>query len=666
MLRKLGLGAVAVAAPVILLLCFVEVPGADVAFALLVAAFPVFLIAMAAPGSGSAPAFVLPLAALLVLLVGGVTGMLLLRGATDSWIGGLPAALAIQLFVLFLAPLAVVSLAYGLGFERFRAIEGDARPPPTRAWRRSWHGRRRGRGGRPAPSAGSEGLMPLFEKPWIVGSAIAYLAVMVAVGLWAGRRTKTAKDFFIAGQGIGLVVTALATMSAAFSGFVFLGGPGLTYRIGVASLFICIPVSFTAGLLCWVLAKRLRLLAEVREVFTIPDALYCRYRSRLAAGLGAVAVVLGTIGYLGAQILAMGVLIESIFGTRALLGDNSLAVSMAIGLAVVLVYSIVGGMVAGVYTNLVQGLVMVVAAVAVFQRALEASGGWATLTREIAASEAFGPAFLDPFGKVPILTAMGFFFVFGIGNLGQPHILHKFYMLDDPRKLKWMPLVVGSTQVLCVLIWLGIGLAVPALVATGELAPLARPDDASPTFLLEVAPELLAGMVFAGILAAIMSTADSFLNIASAALVRDLPRALGRPLADELRWGRVAVVGVALVSAPFAYAYGDLIALLGTFAFGTFGAALAPALAVGLNWRRVTRSAAVASIATGMVLNLGLEFLARQEFFPLLPKPPLAAGALPTAVSLAASFTVLVVVTLWTSRRGAEDLDADVAAVMEA
>ncbi len=507
--------------------------------------------------------------------------------------------------------------------------------------------------------------MPVLARPAIVWTALAYLALVVLIGLWAARRTRSAKDFFIAGQKIGLVITAFATMSAAFSGFVFIGGPGLTYRAGLASLFICIPVSFTAGLLCWVLAKRLRLLSGVREIYTIPDVIRCRFASRPAAGLAAVAVVIGTVGYLGAQLQALGILIEAIFGTRALLGEWSLAAAMAAGLVVVVFYATAGGMVAGVYTDLFQGALMVGAAVAVFCYALSAGGGLESMAEAIAGSDRFGPSHLDPLGGLPVFTAIGFFFVFAVGNLGQPHMLHKFFMLDDPRKLKWMPLIVGVTQSLCVLIWLGIGLAVPALVAGGRLAPLANPDEASPQFLLHFVPDVLAGLVFAGILAAIMSTADSFVNIGSAAIVRDLPRAVGLEVADQLRWGRVAVVGVSLVAAVFAYLYGDLIALLGTFAFGTFGAALGPVLAVGLNWKRVTPAAATASIATGMGVNLLLELLAKQSLFDGLPRSPLATGVLPTAVALAASFTVLFAVTWVTGRRQPPRIDRDVELVMD-
>jgi Na+/proline symporter len=473
----------------------------------------------------------------------------------------------------------------------------------------------------------------------------AYLALIITIGFWAARRTTTARDFFIAGQRPGLVVTGLATMSAAFSGFVFLGGPGLTYRIGVAALFICIPVSFTAGLLCWTVARPLRLLAGAREVYTIPDAIALRYDSRLASGLASVAVIIGTVGYLGSQMLALGILIEHLFDLQAVLGDWSLPLSMAAGMLVVLAYSTAGGMMAGVYTDLLQGSLMIVTALFVFGYALAAGGGPAAILRSISSSPAFGPQFLEPFGNAPAMTALGFFFVFGIGTLGQPHMLHKFYMLRDLSLLRWMPAVVGGSQSACVLIWIGIGLAVPALVAQGKLGSLTNPDGATPAFLTQFTPPLLAGVVFAGILSAIMSTADSFVNIGSAALVRDIPKALGLKTGNQLARGRVATVFLMLAATLFAWLYGDLIALLGTFAFGTFAAALAPALAIGLNWGRVTGAAASCSIATGIVVNLGLEFFAKQTLFPALPRPPLAAGALPAAAALAASFAVLLIMS---------------------
>ena len=485
-----------------------------------------------------------------------------------------------------------------------------------------------------------------------------YLVAVLGIGLWSRSRTRTARDFFIAGQGVGLLVTGLAIMSSAFSGFVFIGGPGLTYRMGLVSLFICVPAGFTSGLLCWSVGRRLRSLSGIRDVLTVPDAIGLRFRSRWASGLAAGAVVMGTVGYLGVQLQALGLIFEAVFGTR----EWGAPLAITAGIVILVFYGVAGGMVAGVYTDLVQGGIMVLASVTLFSQILSRGGGLGGMARSIAASDLFGPEFLDPLGGAPLLTAVGFFLVFSVGTLGQPHMLHKFYMLDDPRKMRWIPLVVGSTQAMCLLVWIGLGFAVPALVANGVMLPLSNPDTAAPGYLLQFVSPALAGLLLTGVLAAIMSTADSFLNIGSAALVRDIPRAVGLAVENELRWGRRAVVALALAAGLLAVFYRDLIALLGTFAFGTFGAALAPTLAVGLCWRRVTGAAAVSSIATGLVLNVGLELFRRGQ-----PASTVFAtrGVPPAALAMAASFVVLFVVTALTRVPQEREPHPDILAALE-
>ena len=472
------------------------------------------------------------------------------------------------------------------------------------------------------------------SEVWI--AAGAYLLALAAIGVWAWRRTRNERDFFIAGQRGGLWAIGLATMAASFSSFVFLGGPGLMVGAGLGALFIVLPVGFTAGLLCRVVGSRLRQLSGA-GVMTIPGALDARFPGGAVRGLSAVAILCGSIAYLGLQLQGMALVL------RKVLGVAHPDLALGIGLLVVLGYSITGGMVAGLYTDVLQGALMAIAAVVVFVRALQVGGGWSAITDSLDGSA--GGSFLEPTGTLPAITVLGFFFVFGVGVLGQPHLLHKFFMIRDPRKLRYLPLVFGGSQIVCLLLWLGIGLSVPALVASGRLSPLVNPDQATPLFLLEYLPGVVAGLLVAAILAAVMSTADSFLNIGAAALVRDLPRAFDRPLENELRWARWAVPGIAFFALLFSRAYADLIALVGTFAFGAFAAALAPALAVGLWWRRVTATAAAASIVTGLTVSVVLEFLVKQTWFDGLPRPALAPGALPSAVALAASFVVLLAVT---------------------
>lgn len=498
--------------------------------------------------------------------------------------------------------------------------------------------------------------MPILDRPAIAWTAVVYLAVMVGIGLWAARRTRSPRDFFIAGQSLGLLVTALATMSAAFSGFVFVGGPGLTYRMGATSFLICASVGFTPALLCWTVGRRLRRLAAAPDVLTLPDVVLARWGDRRAAGLAAVAVLLGSVAYLGAQIQALGVVLEAAFGARERLGELGLPVMMLVGVVVVATYSVAGGMIAGVYTDLVQGILMMVAAVGVFAAAMTAGGGMGRIVQTIAASDRFGPAFLDPTAGAPLWTSLGFFFVFSIGTLGQPQMLHKFLMLRDPRTLRWMPLVLGGSQTVVLLIWVGLGLTVPALVAAGALPPLASPDEATPAFLLAFAPGWLAGLALAGLLAAVMSTADSFLNLAAAALVRDLPRAFGREPRHELARGRLAVVALSIGAALTAWLYGDLVALLGTFAFGTLAAALAPAMGIGLAWEGLSGRTIALSVAAGLGANLALELAGR-----LGSLPEALTGVLPSALALAASLAVLLGAG-WLDRRapaeGPPSLDA--------
>ena len=255
------------------------------------------------------------------------------------------------------------------------------------------------------------------------------------------------------------------------------------------------------------------------------------------------------------------------------------------------------------------------------------------------------------------MAALSWMLLFGIGAAGQPHAITKLMMLKDVRQLKWSALATGASYLVLAMLWIGIGLAMRALVFRGDHPALENPDLAAPMFLLNYTPELLAGIVFAGLLAAIMSTADSFLNLGAAAIVRDIPIAIrGRPLGDELFWSRVATGSLLIVSAIFALYMESLIALLGTFGWGTFAAAILPSVCIGMNWKRATGTACVASVTSSIVLNFVLEVSARHGM-QLLP-PGLAVGA----VALLASTAIFVCVSLVTPQ---PELDEDVDALLE-
>ncbi len=485
--------------------------------------------------------------------------------------------------------------------------------------------------------------------PAIVAIALLYFVVVGSIAVWAARRTRSAKDFFVAGQGIGIVALAIAAMAATLSGFAFIGGPGLVYQSGTGAVFLVLSASITNTMGAWVLAKRMRLLAEARGLITVPDAIGARYRSPAAQGLAAVAILVAVVGYMATNFLALGLVLNAMFHT-------GLGLGIWLAMLVTLSYTVTGGILAGIYTDLFEGLVKTTASVTVFYFVLKTGGGMEGISRAIMAVD---NTFLGPWGKMGPMAAISLFFVFGLGSLGQPHIAHKFYMLKEPRRLKWYPLLMSVAMALTLLLYVGVGLAMRAMVARGTIPPLARADDATPSFVLGFTPSVVAGIVFAGVIAAGMSTVNSFMNIGAAALTHDLPKAFGRRVTNELRWGRIWTLVLSVTAVIVAQLSGTLVAFLGIFGYGLFASTLVPALAIGLNWQGATREGAAASIATGLVLTLALETLA---YFKLFSLPT---GVTTSGLALLLSLLVFFGVSYLTRVRAASQLDADIRLVME-
>jgi Na+/proline symporter len=352
--------------------------------------------------------------------------------------------------------------------------------------------------------------------------------------------------------------------------------------------------------------------------------------------------------YIAANFLALGLIIDAIFATGVTAG-------VWIGAAVVVAYSATGGMLAGMYTDLFQGLLMATASVLVFGAVLASGDGMASISHEILSAE---PAWFGPWGNGTPLAALSFFFVFGLGTLGQPQVLHKFYMLRDPRQMRWYPLLMTGALMLTLLLFIGVGMAIKARVLSGDLPPLANADEATPTFLLRYTSVILAAVVFSGVAAAIMSTVNSFLSLAAAAITRDLT-SVQRSDSGQLRLGRLATVVVALLAILLAARSGALIALLGVVGWGVFAATLVPSLAFGLAWRGATRAGAIASMVTGLLVTVVLEVLVWQD------RSALPAGVSAAGIALLAAMLVFLGVSWLTRAQAAGDLDADVALVME-
>ena len=463
-------------------------------------------------------------------------------------------------------------------------------------------------------------------------SVVVYMGICIFVGLWALRKTKSSSDFFMAGRDLGIVVTGFAVFSSIMSGFGFVGGPGLVYHMGMSSMWMVIGAPMGTCISFYLLGKRIRLLAELKNSVSLPDVIASRYNSQATRFLASVAILLGVMGYLGTQILAMATVLQDIVGNTSI-GKLSIETCVAISFAVLVFYCVTGGIIASVYTDVVQGFIMVIAALLVFLAVTTTyPDGFMGITQTIRTDD---PEAISPWGTVGILGCLSWYFLFTVGSSGQPHVITKLMMSKRIQDIRHtLPIsVIGYS--LTALLWLSIGLAMRALVISGRHSELSTVDAAAPQFLQAYTHPLLAGLVFAALFAAIMSTADGFLNIGSAAIIHDIPQSLrGKSLKNELFWARTTTVIIALIASLFAIYSGDLVAIMGVFGWGTFAAALVPVVTIGFNWKRATAFAANAAIISSLVVNIGI------KLFEIEIPYRVDAGAIALLVSLTIFFGI--------------------------
>lgn len=488
-------------------------------------------------------------------------------------------------------------------------------------------------------------------KTTIIAIAAAYMVVVLLIGLWATRQTKTSGDFYIAGRSLGVLVMAIAVFSSIQSGFGVVGGTSTVTSGGygfVSGVMIATPLGFA---LTWLLiGKRMMGVGDLGEMYTVGDVAELRYKSRAARGVMGLTVVLGVLGYLGTQVLAMGIVVAAIF-------DVSTTTGAIIGMSVLGLYVIGGGILAGVYTDLFQGVMMLLASVVAFYFAIDSGGGITQITRTL---QQENPELASPFGLSPLITIPCWIFLFSLGGSAQPHGLTKFLMLKDRRSLRWGPLISGTGYAITTLMVIGIGSAVSVLTIRGDFPQMSSPDESFTAYLTEFTPPVVAGLVIAGLLAAIMSTGSSFLTLGASSVVRDIPRAFNMEVRRELLWSRIAVFVLLVLSTGFALYIGSVVALLGTFGWGTFAASLFPALVLGMVWKGGTKQAAISSALLGIVLNFVLEVGGKYGFTPLPD------GVVIGAFAFALSLVCYIGVSLLTGPREEEsDLDERLASVID-
>ncbi|EHZ2654084.1 sodium/proline symporter PutP [Vibrio vulnificus] len=430
----------------------------------------------------------------------------------------------------------------------------------------------------------------------ITGTFIAYLLLMVAIGVYAYKKTSSSSDYFLGGRSLGPWPAALSAGASDMSGWLLLGLPGYAYAAGIESFWLAGGLLVGTWANWLVSAKRLRTYSIQTDALTLPEFLSRRFddKSKLIQTISAFFILLFFLFYTSSGLVAGGKLFETVFGL-----DYSTAV--IIGTLCVVSYTLFGGFLAVSWTDLVQGLLMAAALMIVPIAVME--GGFGQLATDM---HNINPELLtlwndakgEPLSAIAIISLVAW----GLGYFGQPHILARFKASRTNREL-------GTARRIAVG-WTALSMAGAILVGLVGLVwvnghPGTELADGEKIFMLlvnTVFHPVIAGILLAAILAAVMSTADSQLLVSSSALAEDFYKQVIKPDASSqeiVMVGRIGVVVISIIALILAMTPDSSVLGLVSYAWAGFGAAFGPAVVLSLYWKGMNRNGALAGILIG-------------------------------------------------------------------
>lgn len=450
---------------------------------------------------------------------------------------------------------------------------------------------------------------------------ILYFIAMMGIGIYFFFKMRgdgnSEKSYFLGGRSMGPYVTAMSAQASDMSGWLLMGFPGSILAFGFGQMWIGIGLALGTALNWIFIARRLRRFSVAAgDSITIPQYLSNRFASKslvLRIVCAVVFFVCFTV-YVASGFKAGGILFAEVIPS---LSVNTATLIFAV---IIIVYTFTGGYKAVCWTDFFQGLMMLVAILAVpiviyFTKDLDPSlinEGFLGTENEFV---------MNPFksGWKDIVSGLAW----GLGYFGMPHILVRFMSIKKASLIKKSATVA--------IIWVVITLG--AAVAIGYLGRLMYPElitnGSHESVFIEMVKELfpafIAGILLSAILAAAMSTADSQLLVASSSFTSDIYKPVFRKNASdkEILWvGRIVVIVIAVIAFfisinPKATSIMDLV----SNAWAGFGAAFGPVIILSLFWKRFTYKGAVAGILGGSItVVLWIAFLSKSTgIYELLP-----------------------------------------------
>lgn len=442
----------------------------------------------------------------------------------------------------------------------------------------------------------------------IVFFSALMIAVSFLIGVWSKKKANTAQAYFGGTAMFGPVAVGLSSMAGIASAFALVGVPGIIYTSGNAMTFWMLSgAAFATSYI--ILGKRVRAMAEIAPISSLGDICDIRFNhNRIIKALMSIIICLGCVGYLAAQISAGSALI-------AQLVDIPPIVAGFIIFGLLTVYTALSGEVGGLLSQAFQGLVMVIAGIVIISAFFAVTGGFGNVVAAVSAvpsitgangvTKALGPDFLNAWGKYPGGISMTWMLIPILGCVGQPQVLTRMYAVKNPRDLPKAGIVTAITHTIVGFLAVVAAYGALYLVATGTIDPLTAGDKAIYAFAdyLGIYAQVL---VYAAVLAAALSSASMFLTSSSTLLSKDLTSALGIRIAPEkqINVSRAFMFVLGAISIIVSIYSTQMVALLGTFGWGTLVSGTFPVFIVGLLWDRCNEKGALCGVLVSFVFNI--------------------------------------------------------------
>ncbi len=438
---------------------------------------------------------------------------------------------------------------------------------------------------------------------------VIYMAAVVAIGVvFARRANKDTESYFLGGRSLGPWVTAFSAEASDMSGYLMMGLPGLAYWTGLADVgWTCIGLALGTYLNFLVVSKRLRRYSIAVDAFTIPDFFSKRFheKKKVLMTISSLTIIVFFAVYAAQCLSSCGKLFANLFGL-------SYGGMMIVAAVFVLLYTFLGGYLAESASDFMQAVVMITVLVLIMALSIGAAGGLKTVIENAKSFDGYlslvrtatpSTEEVNVFGASRNYSLLSIIstLAWGLGYFGMPQVLLRFMGIRSENEL-------GRSRRVAI-IWVTIAMAATIMIgivgrSVAGLDYLSNSDaenvfiDAATHFL----PPVLAGFACAGVLAASISSSDSYLLIAASAVSQNLYRSVFKKDATDrqVMWcSRITLVVITLIAMVIAWNSNSTVFGITSFAWAGFGAAFGPLVLFSLFWKRTNWYGAIAGMVSG-------------------------------------------------------------------